>query len=83
VRKSESEKYNLNGENMEIIDEIYSYSRIFAAVGLTIVGIYSALKYMKADNQLAKKDAVETFLYSLIGTLIVLLAPLISEVLVS
>jgi len=68
---------------MEIIDEIYSYSRIFAAIGLTIVGIYSALKYMKADNQLAKKDAVETFLYSLIGTLIVLLAPLISEVLVS
>ena len=83
MRKSESEKYNLNGENMEIIDEIYSYSRIFAAVGLTIVGIYSALKYMKADNQLAKKDAIETFLYSLIGTLIVLLAPLISEVLVS
>ena len=66
----------------DFFTEMYDYSRVFAAIGLFAVGGYSAYKYMMTEDQLAKKDALETFIYALTGAVIVLMAPMISEVLV-
>jgi len=61
---------------------MYDYSRIFAGIGLLAVGGYSALKYMKTEDPLARKDALETFMYAVVGAVVVMMAPMISQVLV-
>ena len=65
----------------DIITEIYDYSRILAAVGMLFVASYAAMKCMRADDPISRKDAIETITYALMGAMIVLLAPMISEVL--
>jgi hypothetical protein len=69
-------------DSNDFFTDMYDYSRVFAAIGLFAVGGYSAYKYMLTEDQLAKKDALETFIYALVGATIVLMAPMISEVLV-
>ena len=66
----------------DVITEIYSYSRTFAAVGMLIVASYAGMKYMKASDPMERKDAMETVIYAIMGAMMVLLAPMISEVLV-
>ena len=68
-------------DSNDFFTNMQNYSTIFAAIGLSIVGGYSALKYMKTEDPLAKKDAMETLIYAVVGATIVIMAPMISGVL--
>lgn len=65
----------------DFLTDLQDYSTAFALVGLTLTGFYSAYKHMAATDPLSRKDAWETFIYALVGAIIILTAPALSQVL--
>ena len=65
----------------DFLTEVYDYSRAFAAVGLFVTAAWAAYKHMMSTDPMAKKDAWETLTYAIIGAVLVMMAPMISQVL--
>lgn len=65
----------------DFLSEVYDYSRAFAAIGLFATAAWAAYKHMMFIDSMAKKDAWETLTYALIGAVLVIMAPMISQVL--
>ncbi len=65
----------------DFLTEVYDYSRAFAAVGLFATAGWAAYKHMMSTDAMAKKDAWETLTYAIIGVVLVMMAPMISQVL--
>ena len=65
----------------DFLTEVYDYSRAFAAIGLFATAAWAAYKHMMSTDSMAKKDAWETLTYAIIGVVLVMMAPMISEVL--
>jgi hypothetical protein len=65
----------------DAITEIYDYARIFSAIGLLITASYAGYKHMRTNDPMARKEAWETLSYAIVGVVLVLSAPYITEVL--
>lgn len=65
----------------DFLSEAYDYSRAFAAIGLFATAGWAAYKHMMASDPISKKDAWETMTYAIIGAILVMTAPMISQVL--
>jgi len=66
---------------VDFISEVYDYSRWFAALGLLLTASWSAYGCMLSSDPMAKKDAWETLTYAIVGAVLVMMAPMISQVL--
>lgn len=64
----------------DFFTQMYDYSRAFAVIGLTATASWSAYKHMMSTDPMAKKDAWETLSYAIVGAMIVLMAPTLSQV---
>jgi len=65
----------------DFLTEVYDYSRAFAAAGLFVTAAWAAYKHMMSTDSMAKKDAWGTLTYAIIGAVLVMMAPMISQVL--
>ena len=65
----------------DFISEAYDYSRWFAAFGLLFTASWSAYTCMLSSDPMAKKNAWETLTYSIIGVVLVFMAPMLAQVL--